>query len=263
MKQRTDNRPASPLEEVGRRHIGNESTGPTESNVQADFSWLSYVQWLDSALPIGGFSHSFGLETLVQEEVIVKPEQLRDYIVTMLHSSWAPSDALLVKAVYTYAQQGAWEELWQLERRQHVQRAAFETREGVAKMGRRLYQLASSVYPGFEWEPLASALRSGRCLGTHPLLHGWVSRSLGAPLEAAAEGYLYTCTMTCINSGLRLMSMGQTEGQRLFAALFPVIRDAWREVAALDPQEAGFGNTPYTDIAMMRHEALYSRLFMS
>lgn len=226
-------------------------------------SWLSYVQLLDSALPIGGFSHSFGLETLVQLGVVEQPAQLKQYIETMLYQSWAPVDALAVKAVYLYAPSEEWSSLWEVDRTQHVQRTAVETREGVVKMGRRLQQLARAMYPDLPWNILLDAVRDRQCFGTHPLIHGWLSYHLQVPLAMAAEGYLYACTMTCINSGLRLMSIGQTEGQRLLSELLPVITDAWRSVESLDPLEDGFGNTPSADIAMMRHEALYSRLFMS
>lgn len=225
--------------------------------------WLSYTQLLDSALPIGGFSHSFGLETLVQLGIVERPEQLKQYIETMLFQSWAPVDAMAVKAVYLYAPRRDWTSLWAVDRTQHVQRAAVETREGVVKMGRRLQQLARAMYPEMNWDPVAEAIRSGKCFGTHPLIHGWISHELEVPLTMAAEGYLYNCTMTCINSGLRLMSIGQTEGQKLLASLLPVISEAWRSAESLDPLEDGFGNTPSADIAMMRHEALYSRLFMS
>lgn len=227
------------------------------------YSWLTYVQLLDSALPIGGFSHSFGLETFVQMGAVQKPEQLRQYIETMLFHSWAPVDALAVKAVYQYAPDEDWESLWLVDRMQHVQRAAAETRDGVLKMGRRLNQLARSIHPELPWEPLQTAVREQGCFGTHPLIHGWISYHLQVPLAMAVEGYLYTCTMTCINSGLRLMSIGQTEGQRLLAQLLPVIAMAWNEAGHLDPLEDGFANAPSAEIAMMRHEALYSRLFMS
>ena len=44
------------------------------------FHWLAYQQLLDSALPIGGFSHSFGLETLVQEERFTTSAELEAYL---------------------------------------------------------------------------------------------------------------------------------------------------------------------------------------
>ncbi|CAG7659113.1 urease accessory protein UreF [Paenibacillus allorhizosphaerae] len=227
------------------------------------FSWLAYTQLLDSALPIGGFSHSFGLETMVQSGRIERAEQLKHYIEAMLFHSWGPVDALAVKAVYRLAPDKRYAELWRIDREQHVQRVAAETRDGVAKMGRRLYQLTRAMYPNLEWEPLTGALQSKECIGTHPLIHGWVSHELQAPLAVAVEGYLYTCTMTCINSGLRLMSLGQTDGQRLLASLLPSIAEAAQQTESLDPLADGYGSVPYAEIAMMRHEGLYSRLFMS
>ncbi|WP_207952894.1 urease accessory protein UreF [Paenibacillus agricola] len=226
-------------------------------------NWLSYLQLLDSALPIGGFSHSFGLETLVQNGTVQKPAHLKQYVETMLTQSWAPIDALAVKAVYVYAPSGQWETLWQVDQMQHVQRTAYETREGVVKMGRRLLQLGLSIYPDLRWGLLQEAIREQKCFGAHPLIHGWLAYHLQVPLTMAAEGYLYACTMTCINSGLRLMSIGQTEGQRVLAEMLPIIAEAWRNAEHLDPVMDGFGNTPMADISMMQHENLYSRLFMS
>ncbi|TBL71559.1 urease accessory protein UreF [Paenibacillus thalictri] len=230
---------------------------------QPAYSQLSYIQLLDSALPIGGFSHSFGLETLVQQGWITDAQKLREFILTMLYHSWSTLDALAVKAVYTYLPKGAYESIWAVDRLQHVQRSARETREGVQKMGKRLFQLARDMYPDLEWGPLAKAIAGGSCPGTHPTVHGYASYLLGVPLAAAVEGYLYTCMVTCVNSALRLMAMGQTEGQKLLAGLIPEAGKAWGRATRLDPLEDGYTCTPSADIAQMEHETLYSRLFMS
>ncbi|MNG09950.1 Urease accessory protein UreF [compost metagenome] len=109
---------------------------------------------------------------------------------------------------------------------------------------------------------VSAAVREGRCLATLPLIHGMVCLRLGVPLQQAAESYFYTCIVTTINSALRLMSMGQTEGQRLIARLAPMTEQAWSTAALLEPEEA-YANMPMAEIAMIRHETLYSRLFMS
>jgi urease accessory protein len=224
--------------------------------------WLAYQQLLDSALPIGGFSHSFGLESLVQQGRLQNMEQLEAYIRSMLTLSWAPFDAMAIKAVYMYAPSHEWGRLWEIDHMLHVQRASSETRSGVQKMGRRLHQLARSLYPDLDWSPLEMAIKENACAGTHALIHGWVSYHLQVPMQKAVEGFLYSCIVTCINSALRLMSMGQTQGQVLLAKLLPFTESAWQQVAHLDPSDA-YTNTPSADLAMMQHETLYSRLFMS
>lgn len=224
--------------------------------------WLAMQQLLDSALPIGGFSHSFGLETMVQDGRMNTSAQLYAYASAMLLQSWACSDAMVIKAVYRDVPLGEWDRLWSVERLVHVQRIASETRSGVEKMGRRLLQLAAAVHPQLNWTPLTEAMRAGRCFASHPLAHGYACWLLGVSEERAIQGYLYTSIVTCVNSALRLMSMGQTEGQSLIARLIPHTEEAMNIARALEPEEA-YANMPMAELAMMRHERLYSRLFMS
>jgi urease accessory protein len=277
--------------------------------------WLSLQMLLDSALPVGSFAHSYGLETLVQDGAITNAEDLRRYMQGMIRHNWAVSDLMVVKAVYRAEAEQAgdlpgkaggvqeWavgasetgvtpkagaagkkadgvpdqaDELakqmaagidgidyaFEVETRVHLQRLGAETRDGIVKTGRRLLALARELFPDERLEWLASAVHAQRCWGTYPLVYAYVCRMLGVPLMQAAEGYLYACVTACAGAGLRLMAIGQSEAQRIVASLLPDISAAWSAVEEMDPMDA-YSAMPMAELAMMRHERLYSRLFMS
>jgi len=238
-----------------------EVTSMQSSTRYAAHLHLAHLQLLDSALPIGAFSHSFGLETLVQNGTIQNANDLEEYARTMLFGAWSTGDAMAIKGVYLWAA-GQTEKVWQLDEMLHVSRSARETREGLQKMGKRLLRLGVELHPALDWAPLTQAIESRLCVGAHSTVYGWMTHGLGVLLDDAAQGYLYNCVAATINSAVRLMALGQTRAQTLLAGLLPQIYEAWLQVAETDPFSFST-STPSSEIAMMNHETLYSRLFMS
>jgi urease accessory protein len=99
----------------------------------------------------------------------------------------------------------------------------------------------------------------GMCL---PAIFGAAAAQAGIVLEDALLGYLQSFASNLISAGLRLGIIGQTDGQRVLAALEPVVVAA--AVAALDRGSADFGGAAFAaDLASMTHETQYSRLFRS
>lgn len=223
---------------------------------------LSYVQLLDSALPIGGFSHSFGLETYVQQGNIQTMEQLEAFLRSHIHSSLVRLDGLAMRGIY---QAIASDDLWKvclLDKMIHIQRTPRESREGMHKMGKRLLRLAKTLYPWMDFNPLEQALAKYNAYGSLPTIHTWISYHLEVECDEAVKGYLYSSVVTLVNSALRLMSMGQTAGQVLIQQMIKVINEEW-EKAAEEQHDHIHSFAVVHEIHAMNHETLYSRLFMS
>lgn len=224
--------------------------------------FLAYVQLLDSALPIGSFAHSFGLETYVQEGRITSRAQLEDFIEGQIHTNLTRLEGLAIKGCYAALQQDDMKRFCQLDRILFAQRLPKESREGLQKMGRRLLKLAETLHPWMDFDHLKDALKHHGGGGCLPPIHAYINYHLDIELDDAVRGYLYSSVNMMINSALRLMSIGQTDGQTILVRMLPVIDREWKAVAHLSADQMhSFGFSQ--EIASMNHETLYSRLFMS
>ena len=84
----------------------------------------------------------------------------------------------------------------------------------------------------------------------------------GLPLEWALTGYLQAMASNLVSAGLRLGIVGQTDGQRILAALEPVICSGCRGALTREPE--AFGSATFAvELASMAHETQYTRLFRS
>jgi urease accessory protein len=124
-------------------------------------------------------------------------------------------------------------------------------------------------------------LATCRAAWGHPVLDAWaaaleadgrkpayavavgVAASLArVPLAASLTAYLHAFAANLVSAGLRLIPLGQTDGQRCLAALEPVVREA--VAAALDRDPDDFGACALAvDLLSIAHETQYTRLFRS
>lgn len=243
--------------------------------------WLPHFLLLaDSACPVGAFSHSWGLETLLARGARGVETVLRLW----LASEWAGVEAPAFAAAHRAAARGAAGQLLQLDRRADALRLPREWREGGRRVGRRLLVLARTLLQeegagpgaGGAWPPrrgratralerLAAEAAAGSTPGQHPVAAGAVFAAFGVPLPWALTAFLGSSVQGLVAAAVRLAPLGQLEAQRLAARL---LREgaplAGWALEARDPDlERAGGFAPVLEIAGMQHEALAARLFLS
>jgi urease accessory protein len=96
----------------------------------------------------------------------------------------------------------------------------------------------------------------------YPAAVGAAMARAGIPLDWALLGYLQAMAANLVSVGLRLGIIGQSDGQRILAALEPVIAETVASSPSRDPD--AFGSATFAvELASMSHETQYTRLFRS
>ena len=223
-------------------------------------AFLRLQQISDSAIPIGGAAHSFGLESLV-DAGLLGVESLDQFFTDYL------GEAGVVEAAYCERSAAACElsELsqwleWNAEL--GARKTARESREGSAAMGRRFLQLAARVSACELLRAAAArAAESGSELHLAPCF-GLAAGAFGVEAGFAAPAYLQQSVITLISACQRLLPLGQTRAQEILWSLKPAIAAAADRGRSL-PLESARSFTPLLDVASARHPTLRTRLFIS
>jgi urease accessory protein len=96
----------------------------------------------------------------------------------------------------------------------------------------------------------------------YPVAVGVATAGRGLPLRPTIEGFLGAFVSSLVSAAIRLGPIGQTDGQRILAALVPEIGRTAAETETAGLDDLG-GAAFRSDIASMRHETQYTRLFRS
>ena len=223
---------------------------------------LALLQIADGLFPAGGFAHSFGLETYAQEGRVRDATGLDAFITAQLEGAAGPGDAVAVAAATQLAAAGDVAGWCELDARLDAMKAVPEFRAASRQMGRQTARVAAALREDSVLAAIARAIDDGLVAGHHAPVFGAAAGRAGADAETAAAAYLYSTAALLVGAGLRLLPLGQLEGQRLLAAAGPRIARL-AAAAARATVDDMWTFTPALELAGLRHARLEMRLFRS
>jgi urease accessory protein len=225
-------------------------------------AWLATLQFADGLFPAGGFAHSLGLETYAQDGAVRDRAGLEAFVTAHLEGSAGPADAVAVTAAVRLAAEGEVSKWIALDERLEAMKPVPETREASRQMGRQTLRVASALGADGFLAELARAVGDGLTPGHHAPVFGAALGRARVDAELAAAAYLHSTAALLVGAGLRLIALGQVDGQRVLAAMRPRIARLAAAAAAATPADMWSFN-PGLELAGLRHATLDTRLFRS
>jgi urease accessory protein len=245
--------------EIARRTDGEPPKSVRSSGRCDDRSGFGYMPppsalirltaWLSPAFPTGAFAYSHGLEWAVEAHDVSNETNLAAWLNDVVSCGTGRADTILLRHAHRAAGN-----LAALTRIAEIACAAVSSRE---RQGECLDQGRAFMLAATPWgiptmpERVVYSVAVGAVAGAH-----------GIPECATAAAFLQAFTANLISAAVRLVPLGQTAGLRVLAALEPAILQVAEETKAMTLDHLG-GCAFRSDIAAMRHETQYTRLFRS
>jgi urease accessory protein len=214
------------------------------------------MAWLSPAFPVGGYSYSHGLEWAIEDGSVTTADALQAWLTAILTHGAGRSDAIVFSHAWRARGPGLREvaELaaaFQPSRERHLESTA---------QGNAFLEAVRGAWPNPALDDVASAL-TGVAV-PYPVAVAAAAAAHDIPRAPALTALLTAFVANIVSAGVRAVPIGQSAGQKIIAALAPVVLDVahWAETLSLD--DLG-GAALRADIASMKHETQYTRLFRS
>ena len=209
---------------------------PTDSKL------ITVMQWLSPAFPIGGFAYSHGLEWAINKGYVSNREELQKWISDLLEYGSLKNDAILIKLVLQGSDPKEINELAM------ALCPASERLSETQLQGGAFCKIMREVW-SLEIDDL-----------TLPIALALAAKNESIDQNLVVPAYLHSFCSNLISVAMRLIPIGQTDGQKILRELSPLISDSVRAVAKSNKDDLGSACF-LSDVSAMQHEYLQPRVF--
>lgn len=231
------------------------AAGPTAIEAMPDIRLLRLLQLVSPALPVGAFAYSQGLEWAVQAGWLPHAREAGDWIEGLLTHGLARFEAPLFSRLYAAWQQNQMEAFEAWNGCLLAGRGTAELQQEELHMGQALKRLLAQLQP--EARIAQACARPGFIAMFAVAASNW-----SIAVEPACSGLLWCWCENQVAAAVKLVPLGQTDGQRILLRLAEAIPGAVQEGLALADDAIGAA-APGLTMACALHETQHTRLFRS
>jgi urease accessory protein len=215
------------------------------------------MTWLSPGYPVGAFSYSHGLEYAVEEGVVTDAASLQAWLADLLRHGSGRNDAILFCHAYEVA--GSSLALADVAALAAAFSASAERHLETTAQGRAFAEATRDAWPCAALDRLAEAWDGPLA---YPVVVAVAAAGHGLALAPSLHAYLHAFAGNLVSAGVRLIPLGQRAGQQVVAALEPAVVDTAAAAFGESLENLG-GAAMLADLAAMKHETQYTRLFRS
>lgn len=219
------------------------------------------LQINDTLFPIGGYSHSYGLETYIQKGIVTCEQTAAIYIRQMLLCSLCPNELLAIRMAWEEAEKENLKGIVELEEILHCSRSAKEVRQAGEKLGSRFIKTVKALPIEYD-TPVFLNYAKLPGVKTHCVAYGVFCAASGIPCTDALRHYLYSQASAMVTNCVKTIPLSQVAGQKILYECRPVFAQVMERLENIGAEEIGAA-APGFEIRCMQHEGLYSRIYMS
>lgn len=224
--------------------------------IDANLSLLKLLQLSSPTLPVGAFAYSQGLESAIEIGVIDDRKSLQTWLQDSLELNLQYADLPVFARLYSAWEENDYDKVLHWNQRLRAQRETRELRDEDHHLGLALARLLKDL--GIE-EAKALHKRNDLCFIS---LFTLAAVKWNINLEQAAMGFAWSWLENQVAAAIKLVPLGQTDGQRVLSDLLINMPKTINDGLAMKEEDIG-ASLPLMAILSSQHETQYSRLFRS
>jgi urease accessory protein len=224
--------------------------------------FLRLQSWLSPAFPTGSYSYSHGLEWAVEAGHVHDRQSLVDWLEADLRYGSGRNDAIFFSETWRSALDDASSRLVEIAELAAAFRGTSEFALESSQQAAAYLATMRQVWPDPALDCLSKILYDHGVPPAVSVVLGVGSASLGIPLRVALSAFLQSYVANFVTAGIRLIPLGQTDGQSAIARLEESVMTT--TIQAEDSTIDDLGSAAFmVELASMAHETQYTRLFRS